>query len=201
MTASFFAKTVCIIALCEGLKGSAVSSLECVTPPRVSAPVDTPLPSHLIHSLFLVSQCQLQWPHRRGQTGAQRRRGQQRPHLLAGGHGVPRHAGNTTTASPASHKPASPERVKPYKRQPPLAPRLAHTIIPPQCVRCVPSTLPAKKLSIDKLGLTVCACGVSWCLVTFLFIVVSGDGVCERVLARGSAQRARARARCERARV
>ena len=41
----FFATTEGIIALCEGLKGSAVTSLECAATPQVfaflSAPIDT----------------------------------------------------------------------------------------------------------------------------------------------------------------
>ena len=83
--------------LCEGLKGSAVTSLKCAAPECslfVSAPVDTLALSHLIHSAPR-SQSFAQQPHQQGQTGAQRRRGQRCSHPLL--------AATAGCATPAKH--------------------------------------------------------------------------------------------------
>jgi len=60
--------------------------LRCTSAPKrlhLCQPPVTHLLSHLL-LMFLVSQSRVQWPQRRGQTGAQRRRarGQQRPHHI-----------------------------------------------------------------------------------------------------------------------
>ena len=81
-----------VLALAASLPECGLTSLECAAAPKCSPSVSalTRLLSHLIHSAPR-SQSLGHLPHQQGQTGAQRRRGQQSSHpLLAAGRRVPR---------------------------------------------------------------------------------------------------------------